>query len=187
MNKIFISATFAGVLISIGCKAYINVGPILGPFLFAIGILSILHLKLHLFTGKIPYISNYKEVPEIVAILIGNMLGCNLMWLFPSNTSISIINNKLNENLLFVFIEAILCNILIYIAVEAYKKQDVLTIVLAIATFILAGFEHSIANMCYIISARVFNFKVLIFIIVVIIGNTIGGLLAHNIHKRVNK
>ena len=163
-----------------------NVGPILGPFIFAIGILSILHLKLHLFTGKIPYISNYKEIPGIVATLIGNMVGCSIMWLFPSDTAVSIMNEKLNESLWLIFIEAILCNMLIYIAVESYKKQDILTIILAIATFILAGFEHSIANMCYIISARVFTLEVLIFITIVILGNAIGGLLIHNLCKRGN-
>ena len=43
--------------------------------------------------------------------------------------------------------------------------------------FILAGFEHSIANMFYFATAASFSLDTVIYILVVVLGNTIGGML----------
>ena len=43
--------------------------------------------------------------------------------------------------------------------------------------FILSGFEHSIADMFYFFTARIFSLKMLVFLLIVILGNTVGGLL----------
>ena len=162
-----------------------SVPPVLGAFIFAIGILSIFHLKLHLFTGKVPYVKSIKESLNIVIIFLGNLLGCSIMWLYPTDVAITVIHNKLDEPLLLIFIEAVLCNILIYIAVEAYKNKDIITIILAVSTFILAGLEHSIANMCFIMSGRIVNWDTICLLLVSAVGNATGGILIHNIHKRL--
>jgi formate/nitrite transporter FocA (FNT family) len=41
----------------------------------------------------------------------------------------------------------------------------------------MAGFEHSIADMYYFTSAMMWNLDSIIFIIVIIIGNALGGML----------
>ena len=43
--------------------------------------------------------------------------------------------------------------------------------------FILSGFEHSIANMFYFSAAGIFSIEVVIYILVVISGNTVGAIL----------
>ena len=70
------------------------------------------------------------------------------------------------------------CGFLMYIAVDIYKqKQNIIGILCCIPAFIIAGFEHSIADMFYICNAHIFNMKTLIFILIVIIGNAMGALL----------
>ena len=53
-ERILISSILAGVMISISSIAYLNTIPVVGSFIFAVGLLSILHFKLDLFTGKVP-------------------------------------------------------------------------------------------------------------------------------------
>lgn len=185
MNKILISSIFSGIMISIGVVVYLNTPPLLGAFVFSIGLLSILQCKFHLFIGKVAYITSYKEIPYILTIIIGNLIGCCTMFAFPSTKALEIINNKLNTPIWMVLVEAILCNMLIYIAVEANKNADKIVVILAITAFILAGFEHSIANICFIIAAKLFNLETLFNTLTVLIGNTIGGLLIHNIRRMV--
>jgi len=54
-------------------------------------------------------------------------------------------------------------------------------------TFLLAGFEHSIANMGYLIFAKEFSFKVLGYLALMILGNGIGAVTINLIHTKIDK
>ena len=72
------------------------------------------------------------------------------------------------------------CGILIYYAVDIFKKHNsVIGILLCVPTFIICGFNHCIANIYYIIASREFTIDALIFIIICIIGNSIGSLICN--------
>ena len=43
--------------------------------------------------------------------------------------------------------------------------------------FILAGFEHSIANMFYFGAAGMVNLESVLYLAIVVVGNSIGGML----------
>ena len=65
-----------------------------------------------------------------------------------------------------------------YIAVAIYRENKSISgIIFAVPVFILSGFEHSIANMCYFGISGIVSFESFLYILVVIAGNTIGGLL----------
>ena len=50
---------------------------------------------------------------------------------------------------------------------------------LAVASFILCGAEHSIADICYlVISGLQFTLQYLLMIIVIVVGNGIGSYIA---------
>jgi len=71
---------------------------------------------------------------------------------------------------------------LVYLSVETYKKKNtVVGILLCIPCFILSGYEHSIADMFYFFSsAKIWQSDALrsvLFIILVLIGNSVGGLI----------
>lgn len=173
----------AGICISIGAILFINLnGGILGALLFSIGLLAILQLKYKLYTGAIGFVRTPKDIVTCGAILIANAIGCLLMFAFPSEYAKELVMTKLAIPFYLIFIKATICGFLIYIAVTAQEKYIT---ILSVMAFILAGAEHSIADICFFISARHFSFDGFIFIIIVILGNAFGAILT-NISKGEN-
>ena len=82
-----------------------------------------------------------------------------------------------------------------YLAVNGYKEsKDNFAkhggIFLAVSVFILSGFEHCIANMYYFTIADMWNLKTAIYLGIMILGNSIGGVLfplSDKILKELNK
>ena len=178
--KEFIYSILGGACIAIGAAVYLNVGGVAGAILFSLGLLIILNFGLKLYTGFIGYCGKVpKNYLRAAIILLGNLIGCCLMWAFPCSPEIIVA--KIASPHWLSFIEAIVCGILIYAAVEAFKQGKWYMTPFCVAGFILCGAEHSIANACYIIAAREFTFEALIFTLVVVIGNAIGSLLFRNL------
>lgn len=178
----FIKSILAGICIAIGTLVYLSVNsPIIGAFLFSIGLFTILQFKFNLYTGKVAYVSHLKDIKNIIIIFIGNLIGCCILLAFPSAAAGAIVTTKLAFPWFVVLFKAILCGIMIYIAVEGFKANNLLITLLAVPTFILCGAEHSIANMCFLIAAYCFTFEAWGFIILVAIGNAIGSILFHQL------
>ena len=79
---------------------------------------------------------------------------------------------------LTLLVDGIFCGILIFICVEIYKTRGtVLGILICIPTFILCGFEHSVADIFYFANARIFSGKAVTVVLLVALGNAIGALL----------
>lgn len=175
----FSKSILAGMAIAIGAIIFCALGGgITGALFFSVGLYLVLWFNLNLYTGKVGYINSIKEVPNILLIFIGNALGCALAFtIFPTSFAISIAAAKLSVPLYLVFIKAIICGILIYAGVDQYKKHKDYAPLVIVPAFILAGAEHSIADICYFIIARSFSLEVILFILIVAIGNAIGSLL----------
>lgn len=172
----------AGAMICIGCNVYLSCdNKYIGALLFSIGLITILLFGFNLYTGKVCYIpeNGLEFIKQVGIILLGNIVGCACIGVMSqSEVAKEICQNKLQIELLTVFFRSLLCNVLIYIAVESYHtKHTIVPAVFCIPTFILSGYEHSIADICYFIIAREFSLKAIIFIIIVIIGNAIGGMI----------
>lgn len=175
--KDLIKAIFAGICIGIAGTAYVALGG--GPFaacLFAIGLISIVLFDFNLYTGKIGYIKSYKDIPKMLIILLGNLIGC---WLVATTAGVSadkIVEAKLAMPLLSVFFKSIWCGFLMFTAVDIYKEhKSLIGIIFCIPTFILCGFEHSIADSFYFFSTGTYTLQMLIFILVAVIGNAVGA------------
>ena len=70
------------------------------------------------------------------------------------------------------------CGMLVYIAVNLFRdKKTPLGILIGIPVFILSGFEHSIADAFYFAAAGICSGKAILFILLVILGNSIGALI----------
>jgi formate/nitrite transporter FocA (FNT family) len=64
-----------------------------------------------------------------------------------------------------------------YTAVWIYReKKSVWGILFCIPVFILSGFEHSVADMFYFAAAGLFSLQSFVYIFLVVLGNTLGGL-----------
>ncbi len=188
-----IKGIYAGILIGMGGIAYLAIdNKIVGSFIFSFGLLTVCMYSFNLYTGKVGYLLDNKlsYVIELLLSLLGNFIGTfivgNVMRLTRFSNYIekaqNLVNVKLDDSLLSIFILAIFCGMIMYIAVNNYKKQkDVIgkymTIFMGVMAFILCGFEHCVANMFYFCIAGVYSFKMFYYLLVMILGNSLGSLI----------
>lgn len=183
-----IKSILGGIFIGIGGVVYLSTSStFIGAVLFTIGLFAILNWNLNLFTGKICYLFDNKNYKECTITLLGNFIGTFIVALLVRLTRLDIVNKavsmcqiKLNDNVLSLFILAILCNILIYLAVEGFKTfkgfSKFLALFFGVIVFIMCGFEHCIADMFYFSLTLNFSFEILLRLFIIILGNTIGGI-----------
>ena len=181
--KCLVRAILAGMMIGIGGCVYLGCEvKWVGAILFAVGLFTIFSFRLDLYTGKVGYIfdNDRSYVPYLLVVILGNFIGCLILGLMmPLDAAVNLANAKLdNYEFLPVLSKGVLCGMLMFIAADCYKntKSFIATFV-CVPVFILAGFEHSIADMFYFCSAGAFSVESLVFIITVLIGNAIGGFL----------
>lgn len=186
-----IRSIIAGILIGIGAYAYVSISnKVLGAFLFSIGLISVFALQAHLFTGKIGGL-NKKNWKDLIWMLIGNLVGIALVVLVaaPKETireaCLAITTTKLEKGLHIAFLDALMCGVIIQLAVELKSKDPVSTI-LCIMCFILCGFEHCVANTFYFICDGVIYWQEIIYFIVYVLGNTLGAIAFKYLFKRGN-
>ena len=162
----------------------------LGAFLFALGLLTILLFKFKLFTGMTGYILENKPsyLVDLLITWFGNLGGTYLVaWLIGKTRitfNLDFVSIKLTDTWYSLFILGIFCGLLMFIGVSCFKasigKIDnifaLVLPVLCVAVFILAGFEHCIADMFYFaLSGKLVDGVPSLLIIT--IGNTLGGIL----------
>lgn len=187
-------AIMGGLCIGVGATAFLCTdNHIFGAILFTLGLFTICTMGFNLFTGKIAYILEKKKykVIDVILIWLGNFVGTAVMALLLSLTRIgegirqtaaTICETKLNDSLLSVFILAIFCNLLIFIAVDGFKNNQhqigkYIGLFLGVIAFIFCSFEHCIADMFYFSVANIWSAKTLLYLLVITIGNAIGGLM----------
>lgn len=189
MLKKVINGIFAGIIISIGGAVYLSCdNKYIGAVLFAVALICICYQGYSLYTGKICYIPEKhgkEEISVLLTGLLGNVIattacGYALVYALPKLQEIALnsCTLKLEQNFLQTVIRAIFCGILIYLAVDIFKKHKTpVGIIFCIPVFILSGFEHSVADMFYFAASGIVSVKAFVFIWLVILGNTIGGML----------
>ena len=157
---------------------------------------------MNLYTGKVGYIliNKIEYIYELLLGLLGNFIGTFIIGKLILLTrvsninekALSLVNIKLNDNLLSIFILSIFCGILMYIAVNNYKKVGTeigkyIGIFMCVMTFILCGFEHCIANMYYFSVSSTWSLNTLLYLLVMILGNSLGGILIPLCNKVIKK
>jgi len=181
--KCLVRAILAGMMIGIGGCVYLGCEvKWVGAILFAVGLFTIFSFRLDLYTGKVGYVfdNDRSYIPYLLVVILGNFIGCLILGLMmPLDAASNLAQVKLdNYSFLQVLFKGVLCGMLMFIAADCYKntKSFIATFV-CVPVFILAGFEHSIADMFYFCSAGAFSVESLVFILTVLIGNAIGGFL----------
>ena len=193
MNRfqILVSGIMAGICIALGGCAFLSLeNKVLGALFFVVGLFTICTFGFHLFTGKVAYVfENDRDFAiDLIPIWVGNFIGCLLVAGLLSMTRVSgitekaqgMVDIKLNDNLISIFILAIFCNLLIFIAVDGFKNNPhelgkYLSLTFGVMVFILCGFEHCVANMFYISMAHMWSGRAFLFILVNTAGNAVGG------------
>lgn len=200
-----IYAVLAGICIGLGGTVFLRVkdafagANVVAALLFSIGLFTICTRGYNLFTGKACYLFDNKPVYllTLLVIWVGNLLGCLLLALVERATGLcgaesginvtaaAMVEAKMNSGYGSLFLLGCICNIFIYIAVNGYANNPhelgkYLAIFLGVSVFILAGTEHSIADMYYwCVSGTLFSQpgESLLRLVVISLGNVTGGVL----------
>ncbi len=183
VSKCLVRSVLAGMCISIGGCVYVGCEvKWVGAVLFAVGLSTILLYGFDLYTGKVGYIveNDRSFIPKVALILVGNFIGTLIVGLMiPLEGAEALALRKLDSfQFMSVLFKGVMCGMLMFIAADTFKNgKGPLATFICVPVFILAGFEHSIADMFYFCSAGEFSLDSLAFVLVVILGNAIGGLL----------
>lgn len=195
--KTILLAVLAGILIGIGGAAYLSIEiKIVGALMFTVGLYTICIQELNLFTGKVGYLPERNPIfiLDLLYIWIGNFIGTFLAAIFILCTRISGIaetakimcQTKLTDSYGSLLALGIFCGILMFIAVDGYAKtKNPIILFLGVASFILCGFEHCIADMFYFSIAQMWSLEAVIRVFIITLGNAIGGMLILFVKKVV--
>ena len=205
--SVFLKAILAGFCIGLGGVVFLGLMPTskpLGAFLFAIGLFTICTHGFNLFTGKACYILDNKPsyLGTLVVIWVGNLIGAFCMAALMHCTRVSgayteaaqtLVAAKNGDSLGSLFVLGMLCNVLIYIAVDGYKSNPheigkYIALIFGVAVFILAGTEHSVADMFYYAAAgELFTGNAILRLVIISLGNVVGGLILPGIKLLAKK
>ncbi len=194
--KKIIDGFLAGALISIGGAVFLAcygemppIGKYVGAVFFCTALLCICIKGFSLYTGKIGYVlekHSKEDISVMLLGLLGNFIGtvaCGylLAAAVPSlkDAAFALCDGKLQSQEWWqTLVRAFFCGILVFLAVDIYRNHKTpLGVVFCIPAFILSGYEHSIADMFYFAASGIASGEALLFIWLVILGNSLGGLM----------
>jgi formate/nitrite transporter FocA (FNT family) len=195
----------AGIYISLGAIVYLAVpNKIVSACLFAVGILLVLNYHNMLLTKVIPMFFaklDYK-LKDIAIAFMGNSIGCAITATLIATTRLAykieeylkeIVSVKLQDSLLSLLVMAIFCGMLVaYASLTARKYKtgsfaQIFYVWLFISAFVLCGFDHVVANVFYFVLHSIlygFQAKMLLVLLVVLIGNLLGGMFVGIVERK---
>lgn len=196
-GRIFLKATAAGITIGIGGAVYLTLeNRVIGAVLFGVGLYTIVLNGLFLYTGKVGYLISAKDkkayILQLIFTWLGNFAGTALAAAAISATRIRnlrrtaevICKTKLADTPHSILILAVFCGILMYVAVDGFReKGNPLILFFCVTVFILCGFEHCIANMFYFSLAGAWSLRAVIYLLLMTLGNSVGGILLPLVKK----
>lgn len=196
-GRIFLKAAAAGITIGIGGAVYLTLeNKVIGAVLFGVGLYTIVLNGLFLYTGKVGYLISAKDkkayILQLIFTWLGNLAGTALAAAAISATRIRnlrrtaevICKTKLADTPHSILILAVFCGILMYVAVDGFReKGNPLILFFCVTVFILCGFEHCIANMFYFSLAGAWSLRAVIYLLLMTLGNSVGGILLPLVKK----
>ena len=195
MLKNFVNSICAGILISIGGSVFLACdNRYVGAVLFSVALLCICYRGYYLFTGKVGYLPESHKANDFAALAVGLagnlattfLLGMLIRAAIPAlgETAAALCAKKLDQAFWQTLVRAVFCGFLMYLAVSIFRdKKTPVGILFGIPVFILSGFEHSIADMFYFGASGLFDPKIILFMLAVVLGNAIGGVALPMIQK----
>lgn len=193
--RVLALAVLAGMAIGIGGVLYLTLeNKVVGALMFTVGLYAICAHGLNLFTGKVGYLVN-KPVSYLITLLeiwVGNLCGTYLAAFAVRQTRIKGISEtaqamcriKMQDKFFSLFLLAVFCGFLMFIAVDGYREvKNPVILFMGVAAFILCGFEHCIADMFYFSAAGMWSGGAFLRIIIITLGNSLGGILIPLVKK----
>lgn len=200
--KTYLGGVLAGLVIAIGGTAFLSLdNKVLGSLFFTVGLFAVCTFGFNLYTGKVCYVfdNDGKYALDLIFIWLGNFTGTFLTAFAESYTrngaklaekAALICQTKLDDGIVSILILSFFCNILIYLAVDGFKNipheiGKYLALFFGVTVFILCGFEHCIANMYYFSIADMWSLKTVLYVLLMTLGNSLGGVFVPVIRKAI--
>ena len=194
--ELYISSVLAGMLIGIAGTLYIASGKsFFGAVLFTVALFTICTRGMGLFTGRVRYLwaqsNKLSYIEELGTIWVGNLTGCIVLgaiirYAKPAYVDMAaqVSSTKLSQTSGQTFLLAVLCGMLMFIAVDHFRTWQgdfgrFLGMLFCIPAFIVAGFEHVVADMFYFalgLSSEQLG-QAALFLIICSLGNSVGAWL----------
>ena len=189
----------AGVLISVGAlfsMAAKQYGPVVQGLCFSVGLFAVLCTGSKLFTGSMLGIETVwrkqTSVSDMAVLwvtlwafnLVGAVIVALMAWCMSFDAT-AIAHAKAMLPWHSLFIRAVLCNVMVCLAVWVFNHSEhtavnaLVASVLPVACFVACGFEHSVADMLYMplgwLQGAVSMADCMRVILMVTAGNVVGG------------
>jgi formate/nitrite transporter FocA (FNT family) len=183
-----LDGVLAGLMVSIGGAELLSCeNRIAGAVLFSVALLAICYFSFNLYTGKVGFLLRNHSRAELSSVflgLLGNLVGTLIAGLLIAaalpalrEAALTACEKRLTQLPLQTLLRGFFCGILMYTAVWIYReKKSISGILFCIPVFILSGFEHSVADMFYFSTAGLYSSRSFVFIVLVVLGNSLGGL-----------
>ena len=181
----------------------------LGGFVFSVGLFTVCFFGLHLYTGKIGYVMENKKsfALNLFIMYIGNVIGAvgfgYLMHLTGAiqETATTVALNKIvfdgevGSSPLKILLFSFFCCIMVFLAVDVYKKSNnwiikIANLVVCVALFVITGMEHCVANMFYFAFANTYSTHFLnafLALLIATAGNSLGAIATYLVVREVNR
>ncbi len=178
----------AGVMVAFGGTVLLSCEDRLtGAVLFCVALTGICLFGFNLYTGRIGFLLKNHSPAELRSTffgLLGNVLGTLAMGylIAPAlpqlrDAALSACTKRLEQLPGQTLLRGFFCGVLMYTAVWIWKEKRTLTgVFFCIPVFVLSGFEHSVADMFYFALAGLLRGESLVFLLLVVAGNSLGGL-----------
>lgn len=188
--KGFTEGLAAGICISLGCAVFLALPQqkVAGALLFCVALLCVCYKGYNLYTGKIGFIVEKHSGGDFTGLfagLAGNVaavviFGLLLRIALPASAEQAemVVAAKLSQTALQTLLRGAFCGVLMYLAVSIFRENGTIAgILFCIPAFILSGFEHSIADICYFATAAEFSGEAALFLAAAAAGNTVGAMI----------
>jgi formate/nitrite transporter FocA (FNT family) len=203
--KLLVGSILGGSFIALGALAA-GIGSggdgLLYALIFPVGLILLVLFSANLFTGAVIEINDVLDrqsrwsiyAKRLLLIYLGNLIGALVIGVVTlavaKPATIELFANfaaaKVSSPLLELFLKAVLCNILVCIAILLYRQhQQLLLLYLPIFVFVVCGFEHSIADI-FVFSFRPLT-DVLLPLLIITLGNLAGGVIISIAFRYIHK
>lgn len=202
----FLNGILAGGIVSVGVAAYLRAAnQVYGPALLALGFFAVFYYGFAFYTNKVGYAlsQNVKQNALLISSWLGNMVGALIvgnMIVLTRDEVYDLIYTRSNQLCGYmladsaggVLILSIFCGLLMFIAADSFKNaksngQKFIMVFLCVMVMAICRFEHSIISVFYFTVADAWMDKSVWYLLITIVGNTLGCLAIPASHIGVKK
>lgn len=215
--KLVVSSLIAGFIMAIASFELVVAKSMnlfyVGGFVQGFGLLAIMYLGLELYNTKLCSIyeskTKLKTLLDIFIVLVVNIsiivaIACLLRALtsdkkelvdaakYIADSRVITIRGSQGKEWYDALIASLMCGMIVSIGVNIFKKTSnffikFIAIIVAVGIYVICGFEQIMTNTFYITFANMISIYTFLDLLIVVIGNTIGGSLIYFAFKVIDK